>query len=76
MCINVLYRYRYYSLNITEFRYKGSNINVLKVLGEYSLQCKRSFVITESDKTGVDCKCVHSSTHLTRRSSQGRQPLQ
>ena len=49
----------YYSFDMTEFRYKGSNINVLKALGEnihFGISCH--FVITEFDITGVDCSIL------------------
>ena len=48
----------YYLFDITEFRYKGSYINGLKVLGENIQSAyihKRLFVISEFDIEGVDC---------------------
>ena len=48
--------YLYYSFDITEIRYKGSYINVLKALGEnIHFDISGYFVITELDITGVVC---------------------
>ena len=54
-----LYRSRrdlYYLFDITEFRYKGSYINGLEVLGEnISFDISGYYVISELVIEGVDC---------------------
>ena len=57
-----LYRNRrdlYYLFDITEFRYKGSYINCLEVLGEnIHFDISGYFVISECDIEGVDCMYI------------------
>ena len=49
----------YYLFNITEFRYKGSYLNGLEVLGEnIHFDISGYFVISEFDIEGVDCSVV------------------
>ena len=54
-----LYRSRwdlYFSFDMTEFSYKGSNISAMKALGErIHLDISGHFVITEFDIEGVYC---------------------
>ena len=49
-------RDRYYLFDITEFCYKGSNIDVLKVIRvNIHFDISGHFVATEFDISGVDC---------------------
>ena len=51
-----IYIYTVNSLDITEFRYKGCNINCLEVVGEnIHFDISGYFVISEFDVEGVDC---------------------
>ena len=50
----------YNSFELTEFRYKGSYINCLEVLGENILfDISEYFVISEFDIEGVDCSKIN-----------------
>ena len=61
-----LYRSRrdlHYLFDITEFRYKGSDINSLEFIGEnIHFDISGYFVISEFDIEGVDCSRVYNST--------------
>ena len=51
----------YFSFDMTEFCYKGSNISVMKALGE-----RTHFVITELDIEGVYCSKRNGTNPIYR----------